>query len=106
MLSLNTILSFETKQELCMTNLVMSMGLVLIAGNGLAAETKSSSPKKDSPVTWESYRCEKFSDGDLAELKKRLLDNCNVNLPHSFSVAKDSLSRSEIFYYCCHKRDL
>jgi hypothetical protein len=88
-----------------MTNLVKSIGLLLIAGSCLASETKSSSPQKESTVTWESYRCEKFSDGDLAELKKGLLDNCNVNLPHSFSVARDPLNRSEIFYYCCHKRD-
>lgn len=86
-----------------MTKLVIFAVITYFGYSSEAAENKSKTQKKEVRLTWDDYRCEQFSDGNLYELKKKLVESCNLLQPHSFSVARDPLSRAEVFYYCCHK---
>lgn len=69
----------------------------------LKAEEKGSRPKvEQSPEDLsETFRCERFRSQDLKELKKKLIDNCNLSKP--FSSSHSSIT-SDDFVYCCHTK--
>ena len=50
-----------------------------------------------------SFRCEKFRNAALAELKLKLVENCNLNKPFSFG-ASENVTGEGSYTYCCHSK--
>ena len=48
----------------------------------------------------DSFRCERSSQG-LADLKTKMMENCNLNKPFSSS---HSSAVNETYMYCCHTK--
>lgn len=44
-------------------------------------------------------RCEKLAGQSLADLKAKLVENCDLNRPFSTSMTK--LLNEETYFYCC-----
>jgi len=53
-------------------------------------------------VSSDNFRCEKFRDGGLVELKSKMLENCDLNRPFSSSLSL--FAAEETYLYCCHKK--
>jgi hypothetical protein len=73
--------------------------------------TKNSSNTKASPetpaptvteVSPDNFRCEKFREGGISDLKLKMLENCDLNRPFSNSLSL--FAGEETFLYCCHKK--
>ena len=88
--------------------LVSTLGLALISvwatpsvrAAEKAKKASDETEEKESPDAGANFRCEKMRDGTLAKLKEKLVSNCNLNKPFSFSAAETL----EVTYtYCCTK---
>lgn len=56
---------------------------------------------KSPEVNADNFRCEKFREGGLVELKNKMLENCDLNRPYSSSLT--IFAAEETYLYCCHK---
>ncbi len=50
----------------------------------------------------DQFRCEKFNEAGMSALKLKLIENCNLDKPFSFSGG-GGLGGSG-YAYCCHKK--
>ena len=55
-----------------------------------------------SEVNADNFRCEKFREGGLVELKNKMMENCDLNRPYSSSLT--IFAAEETYLYCCHKK--
>lgn len=58
---------------------------------------------KQTEVSADHFRCEKFRDGGLVELKNKMVENCDLNRPYSSSLT--IFAAEETYLYCCHKKN-
>ena len=67
------------------------------------AQPKGDSSKQDDG-SW--FQCRKLSGGDtsLADLKLKMLENCNLNKPFSISTTGLDLGHSGGYLFCCHTK--
>lgn len=65
---------------------------------GTKPGTVTAAPGSDGLI--ESFRCERSNQG-LADLKMKMIENCNLNMPFSSS---HSSAVNETYMYCCHKK--
>lgn len=65
---------------------------------GNCASKSGSQPE----VNADNFRCEKFRDGGLVELKNKMMENCDLNRPYSSSLS--IFAAEETYHYCCHKK--
>ena len=61
-----------------------------------------SSTETVNAVSADQMRCEKLNSTTLAEFKKALVENCNLNKPFSSSLSR--ILNDEVYFYCCHKK--
>jgi hypothetical protein len=64
--------------------------------------TKELSSTSTKEVTVDNFRCEKFREGGISELKIKMLENCDLNRPYSTSLSL--FAGEETILYCCHKK--
>jgi hypothetical protein len=64
-------------------------------------EITEPSPQGESTMA-ENFRCEKFRDGGVSELKLKLIENCDLSKP--FSNSMSLFAGEETYLYCCHKK--
>lgn len=55
---------------------------------------------KADEAALKSFRCERFQNTNLSELKLKLVENCNLNKP--FSIAATDVALGSSFTYCCN----
>lgn len=89
-----------------------SICLIHLQSNAESGKTtKNNSTAKTSPetpaptateVSPDNFRCEKFKEGGISELKLKMLENCDLNRPFSNSLSL--FAGDETFLYCCHKK--
>lgn len=65
------------------------------------AQTKSNKETTTQDSKSE-FRCERYMGRDLAVLKAKLQDNCNLNKP--FSASLSVFTGEDTFLYCCHTK--
>lgn len=79
-----------------MKSVVFSI-LTLVAVTGWTEEKKSTN-SQDSLVS--KFRCEKLRSNSLAEVKMKMIENCNLDKP--FSTSMSVFAGDESYMYCCH----
>lgn len=77
---------------------VVILTFIISSMSAMAAEGQSNS--KLSPI--DSLRCERFATDNVAELKMKLIENCDLNKPYSFTSAGNALNQA--ITYCCQKK--
>lgn len=78
--------------------------LSLLSFSVLCLEAKAAAPKEVA-VTYpelSDIRCEKLQGHSLADFKKKLVENCDLNKPYSSSMSR--LLNEETYFYCCQIR--
>lgn len=93
--------------------IIISMCLIYSQINAeIIKTTKASTSTKTSTtetpvavsneISPENFRCEKFREGGISELKLKMLENCDLNRPFSNSLSL--FAGEETILYCCHKK--
>ncbi len=81
--------------------------VVLLAGLSLStisfAEKAASKDKLETKVTTDNFVCQKHRKSNLAELKLKLLDECDLNKPFSSSIAS-AVGDGDTAQFCCHAK--
>lgn len=71
----------------------------LSIGSTLAAESKKD---EGAPPNTDFFRCVRMKTSSIADLKARLVTECNLSKPFSFS-GSESLTAETTYTFCCHK---
>jgi hypothetical protein len=71
-------------------------------GSASNKNTAEPPPSISIDATPDNFRCEKFREGGISELKLKMLENCDLNRPFSSSLSL--FAGEETILYCCHKK--
>lgn len=77
------------------------------ASAGTTKSNKVTTESSEAPVVSDSnlaenFRCEKFRDGGISDLKLKMIENCDLTKPFSNSLSL--FAGEETYLYCCHKK--
>ncbi len=79
-----------------------SLALIFLTSTSLfAADAKK--PEEGAPPNTDFFRCVRMTTSSIADLKARMITECNLSKPFSFT-GSETLTSDSIYTFCCHRQ--